>query len=105
MIDLELVVESRCRSLVEVKDIIRERFARPVGKEVATVAAQRVWERTAGGFEVALKTDLVLFFRREPCRIQDGAADLGVGASGRGDSDVRESGTVAALAIDPFRYG
>ena len=85
------------------EDIVRQRFARPVRKELSPKTPQRVRKGPAGGFQVTLKTYLVLPFRREPRRIHDRATDLNQGPAGRGLLYVRASRAVTALAIDPFR--
>jgi hypothetical protein len=102
MVDLELVVITCCRRLIEMENVVRQRFTWPVGKEIAANAPQRVRKGTAGRFQVTLEAKFVLSFRREPRRIDNRSSDLRKRAAGGGILHMRPSWTMTALAINPF---
>ncbi len=102
--DFELVIPSDARGLVEVQHIVLEALAGPVRKDSAAVAAQRIREPAAGGFQMTLQAQLELPFGGQPRRVDNSGAH-GCGRSSVGGAfHMGASGTVAALAIDALGY-
>src|SRR5690242_17319309 len=78
--------------MVEMQDVIRQRFSRPVREKPAAVAPDGIRQPAAGGLQVTLKTHLELTFAAKPGRIEDRITARLFG--------VRATGSVATLAID-----
>ena len=90
--DLEFVVVFAGR-VIEVNCVIRERLARLIRKNAATHAANCIRKRSARGLEMALHAHFDIPIPRQLCRIDD--------VRGRGSADVRSTGTMTPLTIDP----
>src|SRR5690606_1467612 len=97
--DLELVLTSAARCVIEVNEIVAEGRSGHVGERRPIEAADLEWQRTAGRFEVALETHLDLPIAPEPGRIDDGATRR-LTVTGPGRVDVSLAGAVTPLTVD-----
>jgi len=101
--DLEPVVVSRTRRIVEIPEVSCQRFTWLVGKRSAIVAREFTGH-AAGSFEVTLQARLQLAIAIQSGGIDDRSANpLRRGFTGARGFDVGPARSVAALAIDTFR--
>ena len=103
MRDLERIVVSRVRRVIEIGEVIAQRFARPVGERSAIVAREFAGH-PAGRFKVTLQAGLQLALAIQPGGIDDQPANrLRRGFAGTRGVNVGAPRSVTALAIDAFR--
>src|ERR1700683_1383762 len=99
--DLEAIILGGCP--FEKNLIVAERFAGPVGFDIAVVAANLVRHQAAAGLEMALHADFKLTVTAEPRRVHDRLPYLFRRGSGESRADMSAARPVAPLAINPFR--
>ena len=104
MRDLEFIVVTGARRVIEEQDGIAQRLARPVGKRPLRITKELIRQGKMGGFEMTLHAHLELPVPVQLGRIDDGRSNgFRGGVTRSGGFDVSAAGSMAALAIDPFR--
>jgi hypothetical protein len=97
--DLEFVVSPCAGCVIEVENVVGERFDRRIRKVAAPELADRVGQSVRGGLEMALHADFELPFGRELGRIENGLPQDRRRISAPRGFDVGSAGAVAAAAV------
>ena len=100
MRDFETIFHSS--ALVELHAKIAQRLPWDVRKWRSVKPADRMGKILAGGFEVALQTDLKFTLGRQALRVNNGGTDLLACCAGGSQGDVPLPRSMASLAIDAF---